>query len=464
MRRERHVIPSAFLFLAACSSDQTSGAISAVPAHVAVIAGDAQLADIGDSLVQPLRFQVTDAKNRPVAGVTVTFAVTVGDGVVPDARKTTDGDGVVETAWIMGNLGGVQLLEASVNTSIVAIASAATCLPGDCYPESRLEGPLSDATLLTLATYDGSGQAMHPDIVHGHGAAGGFWLAATPYPGGDLTRENPSIFHNSGDATWQVPAGLTNPLALPTGVNGYNSDPDIVFNPTDQRLWLYYRAYSPQQNVISVMRSPDGSHWDKPATVITVPSHQLVSPSIVRGAPHSPWLMWGVNAGPQGCAAARTTVERRTSADGLNWSATTVTDLAQPGQVIWHIDVEWIPARSEYWALYNSYPAGGSCATHALYLARSSDGLHWTVSPSPIARSGVIEAFSDIIYRSTFITDSKANRVMLWMSGAAFVEGAGYVWRTATVATSTAELFAIASAPGPATSTVAYRALPPPER
>jgi len=450
--------------LFACSPDQSSSTASA-PAHITVIAGDAQLADVGDSLPRPIRFQVTDSKDRPVAGIPVTLSVTVGDGIVPELRKTSDADGMVQTAWIMGSMGGVQLLEASIDSRIIAIASAATCLPGDCYPESRLEGPLSDATLLTLATYDSSGQAMHPDVVHGHGAASGFWLAATPYPGGDLTRENPSIFRSSGGSgsTWVVPEGVSNPLALPSGVNGYLSDPDIIFNPTDQRLWLYYRAYSTQQNVISVLRSADGMHWDRSTTVITVPSHQLVSPSIVRGAPHAPWLMWGVNAGPQGCSATRTTVERRTSTDGFNWTSATPTDLAQPGQVIWHIDVEWVAARSEYWALYNTFPEGGSCATHALYLARSSDGVHWTVSPSPIARSGLIEQFSDIIYRSTFITDSKANRVMLWMSGAAYI-GGNYVWRTATVATSTAELMAIAAAPGPAMSPVAYRALPPPER
>ncbi|MES1259302.1 MAG: hypothetical protein ABUL71_01810, partial [Gemmatimonadota bacterium] len=431
----------ALLFLAACSTDPSSSTI-AVPARVSVVTGDAQLADVGDSLPHPIRFQVTDAHDRPVGGVTVTLAVTVGDGTVPESRKTTDADGMVETVWVMGRMGGVQLLEASVNAGIIAIASAATCLPGDCFPESRLEGPLSDATLLTLATYDSSGQAMHPDVVHGHGAAGGFWLAATPYPGGDLTRENPSIFRSAAAGEWHVPDGVTNPLALPSGANGYNSDPDIIFNPTDQRLWLYYRSYSAQQNMISLLRSADGSHWDRSTTVITVPSHQLVSPSIVRGAPHAPWLMWGVNAGPQGCSATRTTVERRTSTDGLSWSTATMTDLAQPGQVIWHIDVEWVAARAEYWALYNTFPAGSSCATHELYLARSTDGVHWTVSPSPIARSGLIEQFSDIIYRSTFITDSKANRVMLWMSGAAYIAG-NYVWRTATVATSSAELFAI---------------------
>jgi hypothetical protein len=172
--------------------------------------------------------------------------------------------------------------------------------------------------------------------------------------------------------------------------------------------------------------------------------------------------MWGVNAGPHGCSAAATTVDRRTSTDGINWSAAVLTDLAQPGQVIWHIDVEWIPARAEYWAIYNTYPAGWSCATHALYLARSTDGVHWTVAPSPIARSGLTAPFADIIYRSTFLVDMAGNRATLWMSGASYTNATGYSWHTAVASTTTAELLAIAAVPS-APAHLSSRYLPPPE-
>jgi hypothetical protein len=453
---------TALLLLFGCRADSADQSGSHPSLSIAVISGDAQLADVGDSLTHPVRFQVTDGNDRPVGGVSVRFVVTVGDGRVPNALDVTNGEGMVTTEWIMGSIAGIQLLEAQVDSGITAIASAATCRPGECYPESRLEGPLSDATLLSLATYDSSGQTVHPDIVHGHGHADGFWLAITPFPGGDLDKENPSIFRSGLGESWNVPDGVSNPLAVSSGINGYNSDPDIIFNPTDQRLWMYYRTYG-SQNVISLIRSTDGVHWDRATEVIAVPSHQLVSPAIVRNSPTTGWEMWSVNAGAQGCTASTTTIERRTSADGVKWSTPSLTDLAQPGQVIWHIDVQWIPARLEYWALYNTYPAGSNCATHSLYLARSSDGVHWTVSASPIARSGLIEQFADIIYRSTFLVDSKAKRVLLLISGAKYYDGPGYVWRTASVATSTAELFAIASAPSIAAPSFFYRALPNPE-
>ena len=75
----------------------------------------------------------------------------------------------------------------------------------------------------------------------------------------------------------------------------------------------------------------------------------------------------------------------------------------------------------------------------------------------------MIEQFADVIYRSTFMVDSKAKRVLLMMSGSKYYENAGYVWRTASVATSTAELLAIASAGTSAAPAYFYRALPNPE-
>jgi hypothetical protein len=141
--------------------------------------------------------------------------------------------------------------------------------------------------------------------------------------------------------------------------------------------------------------------------------------------------MWSVNSGPAGCTASRTVVERRTSLDGEQWSAPLVTDLAQPGQIVWHIDVQWIPARQEYWALYNTYPAGGTCATDALYLARSADGMRWTTNPSPLLSRGATDEFRDIVYRSTFAVDPTAQVVQFWFSGASY-NGSGYTWGAAT--------------------------------
>lgn len=472
MRRPdwRYALACASL-LAACHADLPANNLAPsgppapgptpAPSQILVLSGDGQQADPEDLLDDPVRFQVLDAKGNPLANVIVTFTTPLGGGSVPAPTARTDSTGVVQTAWTMGPQGGVQTLQAAV-AGLVITAHAVTCQPDECYPPEVMSPDLSGATLLSLATYDSSGQTVHPDVVRGHGAVSGFWLAITPYPGGQSQYENPSIYFSRDAQTWTVPAGLVNPLVAPMP-NEYNSDPDIVMND-DGRLWMYYRSVIAATNVISVKRSSDGVQWDPALPVITVPSHELVSPSVVRGAPQAAWQMWSVNAGPSGCSAPTTAIERRTSTDGVNWGNPVTVSLNQPGRVIWHIDVEWIAARSEFWALYNTYATGSTCTTDALFLARSPDGVNWTVYPSPIARAGVIGAFKDIVYRSTLITNPRATAVTLWISGAAFSSDSGYRWQTAKVSTSVTNLLGIAAAPSASLlSDPRRRLLPPPE-
>lgn len=448
------------LLCAACAADAPLPPIPVVTT-VAVISGNRQQADPYDALAEPIQLKVLDGSGAPMAGVLLQLVVPIGGGSVPTPVVATDSSGFAETRWTMGPFGGLQELGVLVGGKTMATVTATTCDPAECFPPSHIAGALSDATLLTLATYESSGQAVHPDVVRAHGATTGFWLAITPYPNGNTLYENPSIFRSKDAATWTVPAGAVNPVVKPE-VPIYLSDPDMVVN-NDQKLWLYYRAVSGQQNIIKVMRSADGVRWDSSTTVVSVPNHQLVSPAVVRGAPDSPWQMWSVNAGTAGCSALSTTIERRTSKDGLRWSAPITADIAQPGQSIWHIDVQWIPARAEYWALYNTYPNGSNCATNALYLARSADGMHWTVYPSPIARAGIITPFKSLVYRSTFMTNPKATAVTLWMSGASYANNT-YAWSTATVTTTVASLFAIASVPSTMLqATPLAPRLPPPE-
>jgi hypothetical protein len=424
------------------------------------VAGDEQTGTSGTPLRSPIVFAVKDAEGRPLAGVPVALAVAAGGGTIPGQNAITSGEGTVATQWTLGVGEGPQALEARVSgiPSVRATARAAACAPPECPPT-----PDNVIELLALQTYDQSGQVVHPDVASAAELGGyPFWLGITPYPGGDAAYENPSIFRSLDGRAWQVPEGLSNPVVRP-GV-GYLSDPDVLFDAADHRLSMYYRQVVGARNVIHLSRSGDGVHWSSPLEVVSAPSHELVSPAVVRGAPAAAWAMWSVNSGPGGCRAARTVVERRTSEDGERWGAAEATDLAQPGQVVWHIDVQWIPARGEYWALYNTYPAGGSCTTNALYLARSPDGLRWATYPSAVLRSGAIDAFRDIVYRSTFAVDPQGERVTFWFSGASY-EGGRYVWRAATESRRIADLLGGLERPDqPGATTFSARTdLPPPE-
>ena len=290
------------------------------------------------------------------------------------------------------------------------------------------KGPPPSVRLLSLETFDGSGQAVHPDAAVTPFGWGGSEteLFATPYPNSDATKENPSLYGKRSALEWPVPPGVVNPIAHPNG--GYLSDPDEVFNPETNELWLYYRAVN-SENEIFLIRGGAPTLWSPPTLVVHGVNHTVVSPTVVRRG-QGDWLMWSVNSGTSGCAGPSTTVELRASVDGVHWSHPTTTDLTEELAFAWHIDVQWIPAKAEFWAIYN-VKVPGSCTTAALHFAKSVDGVHWQIQPGAVLSRSIIPAFEDIVYRGSLLYDQATDAVTLWYSGARFENGR-YTWRIAT--------------------------------
>src|SRR5687767_13498944 len=135
---------------------------------------------------------------------------------------------------------------------------------------------------LSLATFDGSGQVVHPDWAF----TPMDWfpqrqhLAITPYPEGNAAFELPSEYTSNDGVTWVTPAGGSNPL-VPQPYVGYLSDPDQLYTPDAGELWLYYRPVD-SLNRVSLLRSRNGSVWTSPREVLTGPNHTIISPAIVR--------------------------------------------------------------------------------------------------------------------------------------------------------------------------------------
>jgi len=82
---------------------------SAEPANVTVL-GDGQSGRVGETLLQPLVAQVTDANGRPIDGATVVFVLTdpaPGAAVTPDTART-DSDGQASVNVTLGTRPGTQ--------------------------------------------------------------------------------------------------------------------------------------------------------------------------------------------------------------------------------------------------------------------------------------------------------------------------------------------------------------------
>jgi hypothetical protein len=294
--------------------------------------------------------------------------------------------------------------------------------------------------VLDLESPDGSNQTVHPDFAQAPLWPDPMLLAATPYPGGSEALENPTLYSRRKGLDWEPTSEQSNPVAKPTA--GHLSDPDVVSIPGAGEVWIYFRQ-TDSRDRIRLIKTQDGEQFTKSVEVLSYKPHSIVSPAVVRRDANR-WRMWSVNASDGGCRAYSTKVELRRSADGITWGNPTAVSLGRPGSSVWHLDVQWIPSRQEYWALYIS-KVSGSCNTRALFLATSPDGVTWHNYPKPVITAGVIPEFADVVYRSTFAYNPVTDAVRLWYSGARAREDGNLYWQSAFDRRSRSELFAAVS-------------------
>jgi len=436
------VLLALIFFALACGDERPT--MPRARGKIAISSGNAQRGAPGEQLDRPIVLVVRDPRGLPVPDVRVAWFADDG-GVIEPPESVTGANGLASATWTLGD-GAIHRGHAVANGFATAEFTAST--------DITAELPLDVIEPLDLKTYDGSGQTVHPDYV----ATGPEWthsgqyLFITPYPNGNASFENPSIFESERPTQWIVPDGVTNPIASPQA--GYYSDPDAVYVRERNEVWLYFRQVT-SENVIRLTTSRDGISWSTPVEVAHAPNHEIISPSLVRRGPDE-WLMYAVN-GNVGCTGSSATVELRRSTNGIDWSSPETVSLSQPGFAPWHIDVEWIASRGEFWALYNVKTAG-SCTTSAVYLATSSDGLHWTTYPSPVLARGAIEELRDVVYRSSFAYDPSSDAITIWYSGARY-DGGKYLWHSAVQRRLRTDLFATINASARAAAP-ADRALP----
>jgi len=267
-------------------------------------------------------------------------------------------------------------------------------------------------TPLTTPTYDGSGQVVHPDVVHIPSGWNGYeyWMAMTPYPNSNDQYENPSILVSHDGIMWEEPPGITNPL-VPAAAD-HNADTDMVL--ANDTLMLYYAEYTGRTSSdfthFNVLTSTNGIDWNGPEHVISIPfpDGYGLSPTVLYEA--GTFYMWYVrNAG---CAAGTSTVYLRTSTDGLSWGPEQIVSLPHADQVVWHPDVQ--KTGSTYVMLYAAYPNGSTCNSTRLYYAESTDRINWTATETPILTPNPSGWDSTNIYRSTFLVNDTYLRI--WYS------------------------------------------------
>lgn len=127
--------------LVASSCEEDFGIELPTPAAIQVASGTDQEAAVGTDLPNPIVARVTASDGRPVAGISVDWEVTAGDGSLSATSSTTGGGGEAETTWSLGTVAGTQTVRATVPQMSGGATFDATALPGD--PVSLSVSPTS---------------------------------------------------------------------------------------------------------------------------------------------------------------------------------------------------------------------------------------------------------------------------------------------------------------------------------
>lgn len=165
----------------------------------------------------------------------------------------------------------------------------------------------SAAYIKMPSPYEAGGQYVHPSILKFEEPWHGFlyWMAATPYPGADSSKENPVILASQDGINWEIKVVVDE-----TGLHEpYSSDPCLVFD--GEQLWLYWRYLGPEPVPQRIYRSnsTDGVTWQPKEQVLEDKRESMCSPSVL--IMDGKWYMY--YSDPDG------RIYQRTSMDGLNW-------------------------------------------------------------------------------------------------------------------------------------------------
>ncbi len=175
--------PLVALALVACTD--SSGPRLGPPAHLFSLEGQTS-GVFGQAIPTAPTVLVTDANNRRVPGVVVTFAITSGGGSVSSTTETTDAMGLASVEWTLGHAFGMNTLTAIVAELPPVSFSAVAIAPDSGILAFNLVDPAGD-TLNTFAETTPTPAAI--DLLSLRGDFKGDALVLTATFGGPVTSE-----------------------------------------------------------------------------------------------------------------------------------------------------------------------------------------------------------------------------------------------------------------------------------
>lgn len=282
---------------------------------------------------------------------------------------------------------------------------------------------------LFLPTAYNTIETTHPSVVNFPQKWNGYkyWMAVTPYPKGDATKENPHLLVSNNLVEWHEPISGINPLDEVTHERKediskqYNSDTHLIFNQEENRLEMFWRYVDDVNKLVHIYRidSTDGINWSEKQSVHSAPrkTSDWVSPAFIKD--ETGYKVWYIAGGYR--------LKYRESQDGFNWTEEEDLpvnyDTNSPKDMRhWHIDVQKIDNRYEMIAVgfkQVSKQTLESRHTMSLYHSYSNDGKNWETLKPIIHPSKKKDAWDGKgLYRSCFIKEN--NKYYVFYSGIGF--------------------------------------------
>lgn len=290
-------------------------------------------------------------------------------------------------------------------------------------------------TIITLKTYDGSGQTVHPDIIYipqanqftaseGQGIGGGkFYLSLTPYPNFNDSLENPCIYESMDGLNFTEPKGTQNPIVntpFPYRKNNHhNDDPDISYSEKNKSFRIFYiQTMSPDSQLLNSLESIDLLSWKKRRLIkynFKKNEKFILSPSLTEKK--NKYFLFYVNKRKDN----KNTVEYLESKSPYKWNKRRAKQIKihLPDTVTpWHIDI--VRNNNKYYMLLNAFvgdePKWGDQVVdkYVLYLAESNDLKEWHSLKKIMDCCEIPDIDCRYVYRSTGLVEN--DLLVVWYS------------------------------------------------
>lgn len=321
-------------------------------------------------------------------------------GVMYVVKKSGDSD-AVEYLWLdrWEKVGGT---ESGSNNDIADMFGGY-----DRFYRSIARWRVNPEESLLIDTYDGSGQLTHPCVRHfPDGFAGhSWWMTASPYPNSALELENPCVWYSDDGIHWSAD-GIPNPLDEPLYVTGepasMNSDPHLLVRP-DGVMEVWWRTNYWENSgeglytVVYRRTSTDGVNWtakEELHRMLTNSADGIVCP--VALYEDGVYKIWAVS--DQEC------LRYYESATGADWRHIRDIDVSNPDYPeykVWHFDVNHTAKGYEFVGCYN---IPGDYSSHKyLYYAVSQDNLTYSKRVMILTRGETGRFDERLVYRPTIV-------------------------------------------------------------